>query len=405
MRILLVNIGKDLVEIDRDAFESLLDISPMKEYKAYTDAEASGEITLKDLKRLALKAGIPYPLFFASRKICQIQLGHKNKNIFEKFPFKDKISMGTRGKVKVKDIELIIADIGRKQETLKRRVLTTAATNTFIGSLAVKIKKGTPVAAIADGIRKQFKIDLSFLRTLNKKEKVLDYIRDCIEREGIFVSFSSHNYMPQNLDSNLLVSGICIKDQKFPFIFINTRDGDENPRIIESEGRQIFTLLSMLVCVGMNKFILTTSSHQSSKQIAKLALEIASEIIIPELQLPEDPPATLDELRRIADYFCVTPSMLLYQLERYKKLEKETIDNFRGRLAIDLLKNQPKHRRAPRPVTGYSKYNGKRFSREIVKALLAGKMSQIDVRNILFRKGKKMDQVVWSKYIRKFNTH
>jgi Zn-dependent peptidase ImmA (M78 family) len=359
MEVIKVNIGKEYIEIDKSVFLSLLDLTPIKEYKAYIDAVESQEISIKNLKSLSFKAGIPYPLFFASKKICNIQLAHKNKNIFGKLPYKNQIKIGSRGFLKVNDIELIVQDIGRKQEFLKRRILPNAQPNKFIGSLVKNIKSSTSISNIANDIREAFKIDLKYLRTL-KKEKVLDYLRNCVEKKGILVSFSSHNYMPQNLDRNLLVSGICIKDLKFPFIFINTRDGDENPKIIESEGRQIFTLLSMLVCVGMNEFILSLNSYNSENKISKIALEIASEIIIPRDHISNDLISDLDALKMHAHYFCVTPSMLLYQLERHKIMDKAIIENFRVQLALELKKITPKHRRAPLPVTGYSKYNGQR---------------------------------------------
>jgi Zn-dependent peptidase ImmA (M78 family) len=401
MEVIKVNIGKEYIEIDKSVFLSLLDLTPIKEYKAYIDAVESQEISIKNLKSLSFKAGIPYPLFFASKKICNIQLAHKNKNIFGKLPYKNQIKIGSRGFLKVNDIELIVQDIGRKQEFLKRRILPNAQPNKFIGSLVKNIKSSTSISNIANDIREAFKIDLKYLRTL-KKEKVLDYLRNCVEKKGILVSFSSHNYMPQNLDRNLLVSGICIKDLKFPFIFINTRDGDENPKIIESEGRQIFTLLSMLVCVGMNEFILSLNSYNSENKISKIALEIASEIIIPRDHISNDLISDLDALKMHAHYFCVTPSMLLYQLERHKIMDKAIIENFRVQLALELKKITPKHRRAPLPVTGYSKYNGQRYSSEVIKAHLTGLISQIEVRNILFRRGKKMDPVIWDKYIQKF---
>lgn len=398
---LQVKIGQEFVEIDKSVFEDLLDLTPIKEYKDYNDAIEKKEITLSKLKSIAQKAGVPYPLFFASTRISKIQLNYKDKNIFEKMPKKDEIRIGARGGLMMKDISMIIQDLGRKQEFLKRRVLQKAKANDFMGSLVKRIKNADSTSNIANELRKKFLIDLPYLRTLTKGN-VLNYLRTCIEKQGILVSFSSHNYMPQNLDRELEVSGLCIKDAKFPYIFINTRDGDDNPKIIESDGRQIFTLLSMLVCVGMNEFILSAKSEKSGNRIAKKAFEIASEIIIPHTDLSNISIIDLDNLREKAHYFQVTPSMLLYQLERHRKISAEQIEQFRIQLAIDLKKIEPKHRRAPLPVTGYSKYNGDRFSREVIRAHMLNQVSQLEVRNILFRRGKKMDDKVWSKYMQKF---
>ncbi len=392
--------NKQTIQIDRSIFVDLLEISHIKDYSDYEKALDQNELTFTNLKKLAAKARVPYPLFFAPRSIVDLQIADKDKNLYEKIPSKQEIRLNSRGRVEIKDIELIIKDLGRKQEFLKARVLVNADPNKFIGSIAAKIKNNTPIDEIANEIRDYLEIDLAHLRTISK-EKVLTYITSCSESKGILISFSSYNYMPQNINPELELSGLCIRDKKFPFIFINTRDGDIKPKIIESSGRQIFTLLSMLACIGMGKFVLSSKTGSSKDDPTKLAYRIAGEIIIPKGDLADIKIKTLEELKEKAHFFRITPSMLLYRLTESKKINAGLAGYFRQQLQQDAKKAEPKQKRAPHPTTGYGKYNGQRFSKEIMKGYRDGLISQVEVKNILFRQGK-MDSKIFNDYSRKY---
>ncbi len=392
--------NKQTIKIDKGIFVDLLELSHIKEYTDYVNAIEQNEITFINLKKLAAKACVPYPLFFAPRNIIDIQIVAKDKSLNEKIPSKEEMRLSSRGRVEIKDIELIVKDLGRKQEFLKNRVLVNAEANKFIGSVAAKVKAGVPITEIASEIRDYLGIDLSYLRSISK-EKVLKYITACSEHKGILISFSSYNYMPQNIDPELELSGICIKDKKFPYVFINTRDGDAKPKIIESTGRQIFTLLSMLACIGMNKFMLSSKTGVSKDDPTKLAYSIAAEIIIPKKDLIGVEIKTLEGLKEKAHFFRITPSMLLYQLTIQKKISTSLANSFRDLLQQDVKKAGSKVQRAPHPTTGYGKYNGERFSKEVIKAHQAGLIFQVDVKNILFRRGK-MDTALLNEYSRKY---
>jgi Zn-dependent peptidase ImmA (M78 family) len=388
---LTVKINRKLeTKINKDVFISLFDISHIMDYKDYNDAINTNTISFKNLKNLATKAGIPFPLFFASKRVVDKQIANKNKNIIEKVSPKEVIRVTSRGKMDMKDIVLITTDISRKQEFLKNRVYSIVADNTFLGCIARELKGTTSIEDLAKKIRELLKIELSYLRNLSK-DGVLGYLVRCIEEMRVFVSFSSYNYMPQNLDPSLELSGFCMKDKKAPFIFINTRDGESKPKIIESEGRQIFTLLAMIACIGMNKF---------DQDSIKVAFSIAGEIIIPKNELTDIKVATIDDLKEKAHYFKVTPSMVLYRLESAKGIDKDLANTFRLKLKQELKNAPPKGRRAPLPVTGYSKYNGRRFSKEVIKAYNSKKITQLEVNNILFRSGK-FNNKLFEAYLKK----
>jgi Zn-dependent peptidase ImmA (M78 family) len=189
---------------------------------------------------------------------------------------------------------------------LKKRIIVNVEENKFIGYVAKKMKGTHTNRELADNIRVYLGIDLSVLRTKSKAE-VVNYIRERAEQNNILVSFSSYNFMPQNLDPMLGMSGLCVKDKKFPIIFVNTRDGDDKPKILESEGRQIFTLTAMLVCIAMNRFIFSTKTSKKKDSLARKVFLIVGEILIPQEDIAELDIKNLEELKRGSTKFKVTP--------------------------------------------------------------------------------------------------
>ncbi len=395
-----VKVKKEKVKIDKEVFLSLFDLVPIKKYVAYKNALASNEITLADLKNLAQKADIPYPLFFAPKNTIDLQIKDKDKNLFEKLPGKDELRLGARGSIKVGDIEIIAKDLGRKQELFKKRVLPNEDDNEFIGCIAKKAKESVSTEILAKEIREFLEIDLNHMRRISKDD-VLSYLSGKAENKNIFVSFSSHNYMPQKIDKDSGLSGICIKDKKFPYIFINTRDGDKKPKILETSGRQIFTVVSMLVCIAMNKFFISIKTGRLKDASLRQVFLITSEILIPKQDLVGIQIGTLEELKEEAKSFRVTPSMLLSRLRELQLIKKPLADMFRQQLSKELAAMKPKSLRQPLPINGYKKYNGERFSREIIRAYDARKISLIEAKNILFRKGR-MGGNLFQEYKKKF---
>lgn len=396
----LVKIGRNGIMTDKRSFLALLDLSPIKQYVSYQNAIATNEIKFSDLKDLATKANVPYPLFFATKNIVDVHIKDKERNLFEKLPSKLEMQLNSRGKMKLEDIELIVKDLGRKQEFLKNRILTAAKDNSFVGYIAKKAKQKVSNDELAEDIRKYLNIDLSVLRKMSKDD-VLQYLTDKSEAQGILISFSSYDYMPQNIDKELGVSGFCVKDKKFPYVFINTRDGDDNPKILETSGRQIFTLVAMLVCIAMNKFVFSTKSGQTKSNETRKIFSIVGNLLIPKVDAESISVSSLDDLKDGARLFKVTPSMLLVRLRELNLIDKSTADSFRETLREEIKKASSSPRRRPLQITGYSKYNGTLFSREVIRAHAWKRISTEEVKNILFRKGK-MDTNLFQEYSDKF---
>lgn len=395
-----IKIGKSYVKINKNVFLPLLDVSPVKHLESYKNALENNEIRFSHLKDLATRADVPYPLFFASPRHIDKQFKDRQKNLFEKLPSKAEIRLVGRGGFKIEEILLIAKDLGRKQEFLKKRVITTARLNPFIGYVAKKAKGVHTNRELADDIRGYLGINLSELRTKSKAE-VLNYVRQCAEEKNILVSFSSYNFMPQNIDPEIGMSGICVKDKRFPIIFVNTRDGDLKPKILESEGRQIFTLVAMLACIAMNRFIFSTKTSKKGAALTNKIFQIVGEILIPKEDISEIEVTNLEELKQESTSFKVTPSMFLMRLKECGFIDPQLARRLREKLIDEINLMPPSRKRSPLQMNGYGKYNGARFSREIISAFKAHKITQDEMKNILFRKGK-MNPTLFQDYSEKF---
>jgi len=394
-----IKIGKEEMKIQKEIFELLLDIPTIKDYTCYKNALIENKININDLKFLSEKACIPYPLFFAPLDKVLLQIKDKDSNLADKLPDKDEMSIALRGGTSISDIEIIVKDIGKKQEFLKNRILDSKDENKYVGIFSKSIKMGVSDKEIAEQFRDYFDINLLEMRKLSK-DGVLSYLCRKIEEKYIFISMSSYNYMPQNLDREIGLSGLCIKDKIVPYVFINTRDGDLNPKILETSGRQIFTLVSMMVCIGMNKFVLSTKTGLLKDSDYKRVYSIASEILIPGEDLDKIVISSVSDLDYWAKSLKVTPSMLLVCMVRSKKMTQKVAKAFLKELK-DRLKSVTTPKRQPTDINGYKKYNGERFSKEVVNAYKSGKIRQEEVKNALFRRNK-MEGNLFNAYISNF---
>jgi len=399
---LVITLNRAKIPIDRQAFTALFSMAPnVRESAPYKAALRENTISFRDLKKLATDADVPYPLFFAPLPHVEAQIEDHHKNLADKFPAKSEIALSHRGTLNLREIQLVVKDFAKKQEFLKKYILPKSPDNDYVGALRKKLKQGSSVESVAQYFKEFFDLDLKVLRT-KSKEGALRYVTRQAESKSVFISYSSYNYMPQNIERNAEFSGICIKDKKFPFVFINTRDGDEEPLILESSGRQIFTLVSMLVSIGLNIFAINIKKGGVKNPLYELLYNITEEILVPQIDLQNVQVTSIDDLTRYSDSFKVTPSMLLVRLEHLRKIPRKEAARLRGILKTELTAKKPSQKRSVLPVNGYRKYNGERFSYEVLNAHKSQAITFEQVKNVLFRKGKKMDAGLFQQYSRLF---
>ena len=362
-----VLIGGATVPIDRSVFTALLDNSVAGTYVGYERALSSGHLTIRDLTFLAEKGEIPLPLFFAPLPLVASQVASKIEKLLAGVS-RETFSIGSRAKVELRDVELIVKDLIRKQQLL-RKVDDSLVANKVVGLLARP--SGVPETDAATLMRA---IDLSLddVAACRKKEDALELIIERLERKQILVSRSVQHYMPQRL-THVKFSGLTIRDSKVPVIFL--AGGDHGDRQ-EPIGRTIFTLVLMAVLVARRVFAPMTWDGGSTETELGLEYDIAGAMLMPEDRLKTIAVTELGEVKRAADDFKVTPSAVAVRAMRLGLIHRDTAHRHLQELRREFEQIPKGGPRNPiLPENAVRKYGGRELSRRMLNALDASKIT------------------------------
>lgn len=363
---ILVELDGGRFPIERSAFSALLDNSVASTYVDYQRAIECGSIPFAKLEYLAHRGEIPVALFFAPLPLVQAQVDAKTEKLLSGVS-KTTFSVNSRERVELRDIELIVKDLIRKQELLKRYD-SSLKKNEIIGLLR---KSGPSAGADAARLSSALQLSHADVSAARNKGAALEHLISRVEANQILVSRSVQNYMPQRLH-HVEFSGMTIKDTKVPYIFLAGGDhGDAQ----EPTGRTIFTLMLMTVLVARGIFAPVTWDGQSTGSQVGREYDIAGAMLMPTELLNARRPSTLEEMREVADYCKVTPSAVVMRALRLKLIGQRDAGALLAQLRRD-YESQPKTTaRNPRPENAVRKYNGAEFTRRMLAALDANALS------------------------------
>lgn len=368
-----LSIGGDTILIDLGIFRLLFNNSVIHGYKKYENALRHKQVNFTDFVALARKAGIPYTLFFAPRPFVEQSIQQKTAKLLQGIT-KKIFSLNSRGSVELRDVELIVKDLLRKQELVKR--YKKASSNELLGCLKSPRVSLTKQATM---LRDKLGLDLSKIGELSKAN-TLEYIISLLEAKNVFVSQSSRTFMPQIIHNSVRFSGMCIKDKQYPFIFLNNKDESKS---FEPEGRKVFTVIILVVCLAKGKFSPISYDEQAKDLIKDDIYRITEEVLMPAGSIKLMAINSIDDLKQESDKLSVTPSALLMRLQRLAVLNPETIRNYRVTLR-DEFSSAPKPRaRTPKPVNGFKKYNGRAYSKAIFELVDGGYVTKSEARRVL----------------------
>lgn len=355
------------IPIPVQVFTTLLDNSVAGTYKSYEHAMVNGTIKFVDLADLAHKGEIPVPLFFAPLPLVQAQVTSKTQKLLAGIS-KDTFSLGSRAKVELRDVELIVKDLIRKQQLL-RKYDATLTRNKIVGLLR---KSSGSVDADAAILMSSIGLTHEMLRDCRRKTDALELMIERLEANQVLVSQSVQHYMPQRL-THVKFSGMTIRDTKVPFIFLAGGDhGDQQ----EPVGRTIFTLALMTVLVARKIFAPMTWDGGSAETDLGIEYDIAGAMLMPRERFMEIRPVSLEDMKRAADEFKVTASAMTVRAMRLGLISQETgashLDELRTEY-LSLPRDNP--RNSIRPENAVRKYSGLELSRRMLKALDASRIS------------------------------
>lgn len=362
-----VLLNGEAVPIDEAVFRALLDNSVAGTYVGYEHAVESRSIRFSDLEYLAEKGDIPLPLFFAPLPLVEAQVAAKTRKLLAGVS-RDTFQIGTRSRVELREVELIVRDLIRKQELLKKHD-DSLTRNKIVGLLR---KTGTSAEADAAKLMSAIGMTHETMRDCKKKESALELLIGLLEANQILVARSVQNYMPQIL-SRVRFSGMTIRDSKVPFVFLAGGEHGDNQ---EPVGRTVFTLALMAVLVARRIFKPVTWDGQSTGTDLGREYDTAAAMLMPAERMRALNPISLDDMKSAADEFKVTPSAVTVRSMRLGQINGETAQRHLEQLRQEYAqrpKNSPRSK--IRPENGVRKYAGRELSRRMLDVMDSGAIS------------------------------
>lgn len=370
-----VSLDGALLPIERDVFVALFSNSVVSSYAGVRNALDGRPLPFKDFLKLASQAEIPYPLFFAPMRVVEEQVRLKTKKLMTGFT-KTSFSMHSRHKVELRDVELIVKDLLRKQEWLRRHD-DTLIRNDLVGLLN---RSQSSVVDDANRLMETIGLTRAELRAARTKESALDLLIKRLEAKQIFVARSAQHHMPQEMPPQAKFSGMTIKDNKVPFIFLATGNEGEH---LEPSGRRLFTLVLLTVLITEGTFAPVNYDGHTKDETSPHAYQLTAEILMPASEMRAMNFPDLQSVRDAADNLKVTPSAVAMRARRLGRLDRDTFSDFMDELQ-DEYTNRPKQiMTSALPVNALKKYNGVECSRRMLSILDAGHMNETEFRRIM----------------------
>ncbi|GAA4076388.1 ImmA/IrrE family metallo-endopeptidase [Nocardioides kongjuensis] len=365
---LLVKLNGQTVPISRTGFDLLFDNSHRRGYADIRHAREDGFINWADLVAHARAADIPWTLFFAPVENIRSQVQRKT-NLLLKGTSKQAFSMNSRHEVQLADVELIVKDLLRKQEHLKR-LEPNMAKNQVVGCLGKPAKtKRTPVED-ANILRSALGFTLDELHANGTKERAFEFLINCFEAHQLFVSRNQPGYMLQRVPQGIKFSGLAVKDNKIPYLFLAS--GDEGD--FEPAGRKIFTMVLLAALVGYGTFAPVTFEDKTGNGAIKREYEVAGEVLMPRAELKKVSVPSLDAARQHATAYKVTPSAFVMRAWKLDLIDRETTDAWLAELERVYLQREKKPAQKAKPINAVMRYCGPEYFSRMVIQLGSGRL-------------------------------
>ena len=321
--------GKKATEISSKVVNQLLMMYPEENLlnrPVFVDAFDNDSIMLNTLKEECEKLLIPWQMMLLDEKNLKKHIQHIEQQ--RKYKISNKLLAKRKGSGDVTS-RRIVDRLIRLQNFLTED--SNLAKNEFASALSQ-----LSISDAANKILNHFEIDREKLWARPTKTKALEYLIKQIEARNINISRGVlvHKLLPMHQvvsgDVYKNTSGFIIQDEKIPFIFLPSEISNE------FEGRQIYTLIYLLVIIGLNKFDYYLEKNFTYKKLRRNSPEflfhsITSELLMPSLELDkyrrgQITTAIRDEL---SQKLKVTPTALVYNLKLRKIITQEEYEELK----------------------------------------------------------------------------
>jgi len=326
------------------------------------------EITYSELVELSRKAEVPHALFFSPLSLVRTQIRVKTEKLLQGVA-PDTFTVNTRTTVSLRDVELIIKDLLRKQAFAKKHD-PSLIRNKIVGLLR------DPSATVREDAQKlvaALNLNLDQIRQTRTKEAALEILVNRLEANQVLVSRSVRGFMPQILDG-VHFSGMTVRDTKIPYVFLA---GGDHGDFQEPPGRQIFTLMLMAVLVARGIFSPVTYDASSNAPDAGREYDIVGEILMPSSEFQQLRLDSLEAIKKASDIFKVTPSAVAVRAMRVGTITIERTMTYLDTLKAEFqARPKPGPRSQPKPVNAIRKYSGRALTTRMMRAVEEQRLSE-----------------------------
>lgn len=381
------------VELDNDVFKTLLNFYPgekLIEHSVFKGAFSKGSITINELKDISDKIHLPWQMFLLTIDNLKRELKNIEDNRLDKFP---------------KGILEIHKRKGTGQITSKRIIdrqiriqsfVSSQLPDSFICDFSGSLKSKNIEEAVNDVID-YFQISLNLFRSQDSAEKSLIYLIERIQsKNNINVSqgVRTNGILPE-IENTLKLykntSGFVVKDKKMPFIFLPS---EINPD--ENHFRQIYTLLYLVVVIGMEEYSHAVENYslkkiRDDKKFRKIN-NIVSEILLPKLVTDSLNLEDIDKdlINKLKEKYKISYTAVLFILRLRKKIDEDTQKSLelpkKESGTIDKMKKWFTH---PHITTSVKKFCGNVASEKINTAIKNNKIFPNQAQLIIFGRFRK----------------
>lgn len=374
---MFVSVKNKKVQIDGRTFSYLFDNSIYYEHNEYLEAQSTGNIAMGRLIVISREASINYALFFVPYEIVVDIVEKENKKLFQGFSGKFTISI--RGKkINLNLVRMVVKDLRIKQTFISRYIKTPV-------NLHPKFLAHSPksIQDQAVYILDSLGIDIQAMRGMKDKRTAMIYIIDQLEKQNVLVALETSTNMPQNMNHAEGISGVYIKDKRFPYFFI----ANEGQIDFESgAGRKIFTIMYLIVCMFKGRSRVVSLQDLAKEDEDNELYEIVEEMLLPATDIPRFDHYTIDDLDELSSTYKLTGRAVLMRLKHIDYIKDDNYWQLMNILKSRFNQYQTEQRRLrkdgrarlyiPNVSANIIAYHGKAFIR-ILKGLYSnGKVTQ-----------------------------
>lgn len=392
--------NKKAVEIHDEVVRGVLGVYPEEQLidrNLFVEAFSNGHISYKSLLAECESMLIPWQMFFLNPSNFKKQIENTEKNRRSKFRKSFFTKRQSGGKVTSKRI---IDRLIRLQDYVVNNYKDKLSKHLFCGAL-----KDKKVSECVDIFLGHFDIDINTFRTKPRFDLALEYLIDKIENKAINISRGvlKGGVLPELKNAGSVyknTSGFVIKDEYIPFVFL---PDDLNPD--EATGRRIYTLVYLLVCIGMDEYDFYLESNFKASALKIKGAEskrhkITTAILLPEAETEKlrGSGITETEIENLSKKHKITPTAVVVTLKRRGIIDQKQYEALLPS-PDRLLKNKSKSRR-PNIDNAVRKFCGLQSFGYVNEGIKSGILGGIEAQYLLFGR---VNQKQYRSYRQKVN--